>query len=319
MTPPRSLTLPDPDAGNSLLAISGGMDSVVLLHMLVSAGFRNLVLCHFNHGLRGRESGQDAAFVRRLAGRHGLVCEVEKTDVAAFAKSRRMSLELAARTLRYDFFARMAERHKARDIYLAHHADDQAETILANICRGTGIGGLKGMLEESPNAPVLRRPLLAVSRRDLAAYAADHRLKWREDASNTSPAHRRNRLRNEVLPLLNKVYDRDVSQLIVRLGKQAGRDDDCLCLMARDFAAAHALRQADGSLKLVPEMRQMHPALLSRVLHQWLGESMEIAGLDAELVEQVTEMVMAGGPAKINLAQGHHLRRKNRRLWVESP
>lgn len=319
MTPPRSLTLPDPDTGISLLAISGGMDSVVLLHMLVNAGFQNLVLCHFNHGLRGRESGQDAAFVRRLAARHGLACEVEKADVAAIARSRRMSVELAARTLRYDFLSRMAGRHGAREIYLAHHADDQAETILANLCRGTGIGGLKGMLEESPDVPVLRRPLLGLSRKDLAAYAAAHQLKWREDASNQSPAYRRNRVRHEVLPLLKNVYARDVSPLIVRLGKQAGRDDDCLCQMAREFAREHTLVEADGSLKLVPEMRKLHPAVLSRVLHQWLGERLEVAGLDAGLVEQAMEMVMAGGPAKVNLAQGRHLRRKNRRLWVESP
>lgn len=307
-----------PVSGPELLAISGGQDSVALLHMLVSVGHPQLVLCHLNHGLRGRESGQDAAFIRRLAKRYDLPCEVGKADVAAFAKAERSSIELAARTLRYDFLQRMATQHGAMRIYLAHHADDQAETILANLCRGTGIGGLKGMLVETPASPSLCRPLLGVHRAEIQAYVEAHQLAFREDSSNASPHHRRNRLRHEVLPLLNQVYDRDVASLIVRLGRQAGRDDEYLWQQVIDFVKREGVLSADGSLRLTPELRSLHPALLSRVMYFWLGDKLGLPGVDAELIESAVTMLKPGGAAKINLAEGRHLRRKSGRLWVES-
>jgi tRNA(Ile)-lysidine synthase len=301
----------------ALLAISGGRDSVALLHLLVAAGQQNLILCHLNHGLRGRESGQDAAFIRRLARSYHLPCEIEKTDVAALARSQKLSLELAARNARYAFLQRMAIKHGAPCIYLAHHADDQAETILANLCRGTGIGGLKGMLAETPALPKLCRPLLGLHRQDIADYVQQHRLSYREDSSNTSPAHRRNRLRHEVLPLLNRVYDRDVAPLIVRLGSQAGRDDDCLWQQAFAFVRESQVIEPGGSLRITPPLRTLHPALLSRILHHWLASVLELPGIESDLLDAAMQMLKPGGPAKINLPENRHLRRKAGRLWVE--
>lgn len=285
--------------------------------MLVTAGHRNLILAHLNHGLRGRESGQDAAFIRRLARRYDLPCEIEKTDVAAFAKKDRLSIETAARHARYAFLHRQAEKHGATRIYLAHHADDQAETILANLCRGTGIGGLKGMLAETPTQPALCRPLLGISRAEIEAYVKEHRLPYREDSSNTSPAHRRNRLRHEVLPLLNQVYAREVSPLIVRLGRQAGRDDDCLWQQALAFVKSTGAIAPDGALRAGRELRALHPAVLSRVLHHWLGVVLGQPGLDAGIIESALAMLHPGGPAKVNLPGSRHLRRKAGRMWVE--
>ena len=289
---------------------------MALLHMLVTAGHHNLILCHLNHGLRGRESGQDAAFIRRLAKAYTLPCEIEKADVAALAKKDRISIETAARYARYDFLHRMAEKHGARRIYLAHHADDQAETILANLCRGTGIGGLKGMLSETPVTPSLCRPLLGLHRSDIAAYIEAHRLAYREDSSNTSPAHRRNRLRHEVLPLLNQVYAREVAPLIVRLGHQAGRDDDCLYLQALAFVRESNIIESGGNLKITQPLRHLHPALLSRVFHHWLGEVLNLPRIESDILEAAMEMLKPGGPPKINLPENRHLRRKAGRLWV---
>ncbi len=306
-----------PDASEpALVAVSGGRDSVALLHMLVGAGHRRLILCHLNHRLRGRESGQDAAFVRRLAKVYGLVCEVEKVDVEALAKAQKVSLELAARTVRYGFLYRMSEKHGAARVYLAHHADDQAETILANLCRGTGIGGLKGMLAETPSQPVLCRPLLGVRQADIAAYVEKHGLAYREDSSNLSPRHRRNRLRHEVLPLLNQVYERDVAPLIARLGRQAGRDDECLWQQAMSFVEAEKVVAEDGSVGLSQNLRALHPAVLTRVLRYWLGEALALPGIDADVIEATLSMLKPGGPAKINLPGSRHLRRKAGRLWV---
>lgn len=301
----------------ALLAISGGRDSVALLHMLVTAGHRNLILCHLNHGLRGRESGQDSAFIRRLARKYGLPCEIEKADVEALAKKQRMSIETAARQARYAFLQHVAEKHAATRIYLAHHADDQAETILANLCRGTGIGGLKGMLAETATQPALCRPLLGTSRAEIEAYVQEHRLPYREDSSNTSPAHRRNRLRHEVLPLLDRVYAREVAPLIVRLGRQAGRDDDCLWQQALAFVKSTAAISPDGALRADRELRALHPAVLSRVMHHWLGNTLGQPGLDAEILDAALAMLHPGGPAKLNLPGSRHLRRKAGRMWVE--
>ncbi|MES2736848.1 MAG: tRNA lysidine(34) synthetase TilS [Verrucomicrobiota bacterium] len=305
-------------SGPALLAISGGRDSVALLNLLVSAGQGGLVLCHLNHGLRGRESGQDAAFVRRLARRYDLPCEIEKAPVAELARTQKVSIETAARAARYDFLHRMALRHGAVCIYLAHHADDQAETILANLCRGTGISGLKGMMAETATAPVLCRPLLEMPRADIEDYVQEHGLAYREDSSNASLAYRRNRLRHEVLPLLNDVYARDVTPLIVRLGRQAARDEDCLQQQARAFIQEEGAITNDGRLVLTSKLRSLHPAVLSRILHFWLG-GLAVLGLDADLLDDVLAMLRPGGPAKINLQGGRHLRRKAGCLWVTEP
>jgi tRNA(Ile)-lysidine synthase len=133
----------------ALIAISGGRDSVVMLHWLISQGRKNLILCHLNHSLRGCESGQDAALVRRLAKQHALICEIQKRDVAAYAKQQQLSLETAGRQLRHDFLFAVAEKHGAHSVFIAHHADDQAETILANLCRGSSVSGLSGMHRET--------------------------------------------------------------------------------------------------------------------------------------------------------------------------
>lgn len=292
---------------------------MALLHRMHAAGCGGLVLCHLNHGLRGRESGQDAAFVRRLAKHYGLSCEIEKRDVSALAEKQRLSIETAARQARYDFLFRMAEKHGAERIYLAHHADDQAETILANLCRGTGIGGLKGMVAETASTPMLCRPLLQVPRAEIDAYVQAHGLAFREDSSNVGARHRRNRLRHEVLPLLNEVYAREVAPLIVRLGRQAERDESCLQQQAQTLIRQEGVLAADGGLILSKEVRAAHPAVLTRVLHFWLVSVLALPGIDSELLDAAVEMLQAGGPAKINLSGGRHLRRKAGRLWVTDP
>jgi tRNA(Ile)-lysidine synthase len=307
----RYLEKKRPGAAPVLVAVSGGRDSVLLLHLLLQAGWRNLVVCHVNHGLRGAESGQDAAWVRRLARRHGLPCEVERVDVAALAKAARQSVETAGRTARYAFLSRIAGKYGAGLVCLAHHADDQAETILANLCRGAGFRGLGGMRRESrgEGGLCLLRPLLHVRRSDIDAAVAVLRLAYREDSSNRLLGPRRNRLRHKVLPLLNQIFDRDVAPIIARAGDQAARDDDCLTAMASAFAAS-------AHLPILPELRALHPAILSRVLTSWLRERHQVPGVDHDLVDAAMAMLEPGGPAKINLPGGRHLRRRARTLFV---
>ena len=302
-----------------LLGISGGRDSVALMHVLREAGFNQLILCHLNHGLRGKESIGDAAFVRRLAKKHGLKCEIETEDVAALAEKCRLSTETAAREARHAFLQRMAEKYDVWVVMLGHHAEDQAETILANLCRGSGLAGLAGMhtVQRLDSGLHLVRPLLRVRRSEIDAYLKTKRYKFREDSSNTSPKHRRNRLRHEVLPLLNQVFDRDVVPQVLRLGLLAEQDDDALERQALAFLTADGQVKEDRSLVVTPGLVAMHPAVSSRVFALWLREAWELAGIEHDVIQAAMGMLAPDGPAKINLPGDKHLRRKAKRMWVE--
>jgi tRNA(Ile)-lysidine synthase len=304
----------------ALVATSGGRDSVVMLHWLISQGRRNLILCHLNHSLRGRESGQDAALVRRLAKQNSLLCEIQKRDVAAFAKKHQLSLETAGRQLRHDFLFAVAEKHGAHIVFIAHHADDQAETILANLCRGSSVSGLSGMQRETQLSRgsqqlTLQRPLLEWRRSEIDDYVNRHQLIYREDSSNGSLTHRRNRLRHQVLPLLNDIFGRDVSPIIARLGRQAQRDDAALSKMAGYLAKTHF--SSDGSLLITQALRMEPAAIQSRLLQTWLVEHLGLAGIENADIESALTMLGSKGPAKVNLPKNRHLRRKAKRLWVQ--
>lgn len=302
-----------------LLAISGGRDSVALLHLLREAGFTQLILCHLNHGLRGKESIDDAAFVRRLAKKLGLKCEIEMEDVAALAEKSRVSTETAAREARHAFLLRMAEKYDVWVVLLAHHAEDQAETILANLCRGTGLAGLAGIhaVQRLDSGLHLVRPLLQARRSQIDRYLKSKRFKYREDSSNTSPKHRRNRLRHEALPLLNDIFARDVVPQVLRLGSLAEQDDHALQRQALAFLMAEGRVKEDRSLVITPELLELHPAVSSRVFALWLREAWELPGIDHEVIEAALGMLAPDGAAKINLPVDKHLRRKAKRMWVE--
>jgi tRNA(Ile)-lysidine synthase len=304
-----------------LIGVSGGRDSVALLHFLVAQGWKKLVVVHFNHGLRGRESGQDAAFVRRLAARYKLKFDTFKEDIKAFAEGLKMSLETAARIERDMFFHVIGQNHNTPYIFLGHHLEDNAETILGNIARGTGLRGVAGILPAAETFQKFTklRPLLTVRRAEIDEYIAAHKLSFREDSSNKSPEHRRNRLRHEVLPLLNEVLQRDVAPLIVRMGSLAERDDNYLRELAADFIARHALIQPDNSLRITPELRALHGAIQSRVFIHWLTEKLKVPHLGNREIEAAMTMIQPEGPAKINLPGDRHLRRKAKRLYVQEP
>lgn len=301
-----------------LVGVSGGRDSVALLDGLVSLGWTQLVVCHLNHGLRGRASGQDAIFVRRLAERLGLPLAMESVDAAAYASKEKQSIETAARTLRDKFFQQVMLKVQTRYLFLGHHADDQAETILANLCRGTSLKGLSGMAlcAWDDRGFYKLRPLLEVSRAEVDAHIKTRGLKFREDASNASPEHRRNRLRHEVIPLLRDVFQRDVSEMLVRAGGLAERDEDYLQGLAADFLKQETTLLADGSLKISPELLQSHPAVLSRILLLWLGQQ-GVEGIGSRELDLAMQMLTNRDLAKVNLPRDQWLRRKAKRLFVE--
>jgi tRNA(Ile)-lysidine synthase len=199
------------------VAVSGGLDSIVLCHLLHRAGF-HFIIAHCNFQLRGDESERDEASVRALADSLGVPVLIKKFDTRQFAEESKMSIQEAARKLRYDWFRHCLESEafntyfsafqknkflKYRSLIItAHHRDDNIETVLFNLFRGTGITGLRGMM---PVKDVIVRPLLLISREKLSAFAAQHRLKWVEDSSNAELKYSRNFIRHKIIPVIEEL------------------------------------------------------------------------------------------------------------------
>ncbi|HVV73787.1 MAG TPA: tRNA lysidine(34) synthetase TilS, partial [Verrucomicrobiae bacterium] len=212
------------DGQSILVAVSGGLDSMVLLRLLadLSAPHRwKLTVAHFNHGLRGRQSDADERLVVRTASRFGLPLRTDRGDVRAFARTRKVSLEMGARHLRHSFLALAARESGAGVIALAHHADDQLELFFLRLLRGTGSDGLRAMgwISHSPADPSVKliRPLLGHTKAALHEFARLQKVKFREDATNASLDFQRNRIRHELLPLLRRKYQPALQAVIARI------------------------------------------------------------------------------------------------------
>ena len=207
------------------VAVSGGADSVALLCLLLELRERLGIVpsvVHFNHKLRGRASDCDERFVAKLAAEHGLPFFVERENVAARAKKERANLEEAARRSRYAFFERLVVEGQLDRIAVAHTADDQAETVLAHILRGTGLAGLGGI---HPEVGPVFRPLLKIRRADLRAYLRSRRQPWREDVTNRDTKRMRARIRHRLMPLLEKEFQRAAVEHLCQLADLAREDD----------------------------------------------------------------------------------------------
>ena len=185
-----------------LLAVSGGVDSVVLCELCKQAGY-DFLIAHCNFQLRGEESERDEQFVKKLGTKYGVEVIVKKFDTERYAVEKKISIQEAARDLRYDWFAEIVGSQPPIYLLTAHHADDNAEMIAMNFFRGTGLHGLTG-IPDSNN--YIRRPLLRFSKNELIAFAKENKLEFVEDASNQSSKYTRNFFRNEIIPAISKVY-----------------------------------------------------------------------------------------------------------------
>ena len=204
--------------GPGIVAVSGGADSVALFRGLLECRVEGLVIGHFNHRLRGEESEEDEQFVHNLGERLGVPVRVGSADVKAAGGNQ----EAMARTLRYDWLTTVALEVGARWVATGHTADDQAETVLHRLIRGTGIAGLSGMARRRPlcDGVEVVRPLLATSRTDVLEYLRAHHQDYRTDSTNLDAAFTRNRIRHELLPLL-KTFNPRVVEALTRLADQA--------------------------------------------------------------------------------------------------
>ena len=253
-----------------LVAVSGGPDSLSLLHLLWTereARQIRVEAAHLDHGLRGEESAAEAQWVLDWCAGRGIVCRSGREDVAAWAAQHKRGKQEAARMVRYAFLERTAADIGADKIATGHNQDDQAETVLANILRGTGTDGLRGIPERRG---MIIRPMLGVSRAEIDAYCAAHGLSPRQDPSNSSSDHyTRNRIRLELLPQLRREYNPRVDASLLRLAGVAARDSDYLAVQAA--AALAAATQAEGESHLELDraaLAGLHPALLPYVLRQ---------------------------------------------------
>jgi tRNA(Ile)-lysidine synthase len=339
-----------PPYGRYLIAVSGGRDSVALLHWLISLGYERLIVCHLNHRLRGRSSDGEARFVKRLTQRYNqelvrqallprrtrakaghvpgvragkrsarlttagrVEFELGSANVRALAKQKKMSIETAAREARYAFFAETARRRNCRTIFVAHHADDLVETFLINLFRGAGSAGLSAMREISTRRIdgldlTIVRPFLGVWRNELDDYIRQHRLRFREDATNKNLTPLRNRIRHRIIPNLEKMLGRNIRHNIWRTAMIAADEEKWIEGELRDST------HADLS---VATLRALPVALQRRAILKWLrAQNISDVGFDA--IERVRSLVDRDARiAKVNLAQDRHARRRAKMIFIE--
>jgi len=253
-----------------LVAVSGGIDSMCLMEKVRQEG-GPFAVAHCNFGLRGAESDADEAFVREQAARHGIPCHVKQFDTEAFASAEGISIEMAARRLRYHWFGELCREHGYTAVAVAHNANDNAETLILNLLRGTGLKGITGMKAagyipdpDFGDIPLLR-PLLEMTREEIVAFAREHGLNWREDSTNAQTDYKRNKIRNLVFPVfatinpsfvqtLNRDMERFAAELnlILKNGQNQGR------------AVAHTSKPFVASLLVPPTACGRGPLPLTR-------------------------------------------------------
>ena len=324
-----------------LVGVSGGRDSIALLHWLIEPGYQSLIVCHLNHQLRSRSSDADAHFVRKLAanydgkivgqtprlpgsqaGKRGarpttamahVDLEVGSTDVTRrpSRKSYR-SRRLRAKPV-INFFAQVAKRKRCRTIFLAHHADDQVETFLINLFRGAGTAGRASIREVATRRIdrvdlTIVRPFLGVWRSEIDQYVRNHRLRFREDASNKNLAPLRNRIRHRVIPYLEKTLGRNIHRSIWRAATIAAEEEDWIDNQLPDS------NDVDLSVGI---LRDLPIALQRRQIRNWLREQ-NVSDVGFDLIERVRSLLdHHSRVAKINLPRDRHVRRRAGKIFVE--
>jgi tRNA(Ile)-lysidine synthase len=307
-----------------IIGVSGGPDSLCLAHALQAVQDElglDLHLAHLDHGIRGKESRADAEYVEELARDWGVPLTVHHGDVPQYAREQKLAIEEAARRTRYLFLGRVAQEVGATCVAVGHNADDQVETILMHLMRGSGLGGLRGMApvqvlgaEEWWSGPLLRliRPLLEVPRNQVEAYCHEHGLQPRFDRSNLDLTYHRNRIRHELLPHLESFNPR-IREVLRRSALVIADDHDYLRLQG--LAAWERLAEESGGVVTFPQQEwfELHPSiqrqLLREAIHRLRRSLRDITWAHVEQARVGVERMETG--ARITLPQG--VRRIRRR------
>lgn len=314
-----------PSSARVAVGVSGGADSMALLHMLhelrQEAPF-SLYAIHVNHGLRGEESDGDEQVVRNFCEHLGVPLAVERPDVKRLSDENGWSTEMAAREARYHAFHERAAEVKADILMLAHHKDDQAETVLLRVLRGTSISGLAGipMEREWENIRILR-PLLQVNRHMLEQYCEKHMIFYRDDSSNASTVYLRNKIRLQLLPQLETEYNPRIRESLVQLADIAAQEDKLLRSMATESLEQVLIaREPQGVILDKGGLLDLPVALQRRVITlilEYLSDSTTWWG--AIHVQQILHLAGSESPsAQLQLPGSMTARREYHRLHIEA-
>jgi tRNA(Ile)-lysidine synthase len=256
-----------------IVGVSGGMDSMVLLHVLNTyrqESDLSLVVAHVNHGLRPGESEREAELVQKESERLGLPFEYGQFDVKEFQEAAGLSLQDAGRRIRFHFFKDLLLKHHAQKIALGHHADDQVETILLRLMRGSGLKGLKGMLPVRDGKVI--RPLLEVWRREIESFATGNRIPSLLDSSNLKKKYLRNRLRLTLIPLIEREYQSNFKAVVMRTSTILKEENDYLEREAEDVCQKIVREEKDTLSFGFSEYESLHKAIQKRVLQKMLDK-----------------------------------------------
>jgi len=302
-----------------LVAVSGGVDSVVLLYALrelQKSEKLSLAVAHFDHAIR-TDSAADAEFVKKLARSLKLRYYSERADVPAYAKAQKLSLEVAARTLRYQFFERIAKAHDFKKIALGHTLNDQAETLLMRLLRGAGLEGLSGIPPVRPSGELTYiRPLIECTRDQIVAFAQAHKLSWREDPTNYDTTIARNKIRHELIPIL-KEYNPKVLEALgrtARLLAQAAHVLDCQAEQA--LATLIASESAQGLALDLKDLMAMPEYLQALVLRRAIARINPLCEPEAAHIEAMLRWISRRGAGELHLPAGVRVLRRHSHLIV---
>lgn len=278
-----------------LLAVSGGIDSVVLCYLFFEAKI-NFGIAHCNFKLRGEESDRDELFVQELAKKYGIDFHVKHFTTRAFAEEKNISIQMAARELRYQWFEEIRKKSKYSFIATAHHKGDVAETMLINFVRGTGIHGLHGIL---PKQNKIIRPLLFTTREEIVSYAKQNNLTHREDSSNASDKYLRNNLRLNIIPELKKINP-SLEHSLYATAQQLGQAEEILKKSVDEFKKA-AVKKGKSTISIsIKKLQQFSPAAF------YLFEFLKEFGFNGETTNNISS-ALKGKSGKLFYSATHSI------------
>ena len=329
-----------------VLAVSGGADSVALLlgikairdrygrlqtsiensdspQSKETASGNRLIVGHFNHRTRGSEADKDADFVQSLCTELGLLYEIGQVDESSFEKNPREGWESTYRNMRYAFLLKLAEKHGARYVVTGHTADDQVETILHRVIRGTGLRGLAGMPRSrslSPSVSLLR-PMLGLSRSMARDYLESLEIEWKNDSTNASAAFTRNRIRHDLLPLLERDFNPQVSTAVLRLSQLAGEAQEMVDgVIANTLAACRSLKSNDEIVLKIGELVAQPEFLIRELMIAiWRERGWPLQAMGLREWQSLAELLQEADPGVLTLPGSVIAKKEGGKLSLHRP